>query len=304
MKYMRIQSLTLTFSKTPNPSYGFLRSRAERFLLYRPVWLAWGLLFALSFGAAGMGCSSGPKTTKKLTYSATARQNYRKGVKALRKKNMEEAKKFFKFVRSRYPLSKYAVLAELRSADLLFKSGKYLSAVDAYENFLKEHPTHREVINGYVPYRIGYSHFKMVPSDFFLFPPAHEKDLTPAIAAMKVFRRFLERFPDSKYAKKARRYFHKALKILAKHELYVARFYLSKGKPKGAILRLNYLIAKYPEAGFEPSVMLLLGKTYLKLKKIDRAKNVFKKLLEKHPDDHNAKRAKLFLKHIKKRFGK
>lgn len=251
-----------------------------------------------------LGCGSSPKTTKKLAYSATAKQNFRKGVKALNKKQMEEAKKFFGHVRSRYPLSKYAVLSKLRLADLLFKSGKFISAISAYESFLKDHPTHREVTNGYVPYRIGYAHFRMVPDDFFLFPPAYEKDLTPALATVKVFRSFLERFPNSKYSDKARRYFTKALKVLAKHELYVARFYLSRGKPKGAILRLQYIIAKYPEAGFEPSVMLLLGKTYLKLKQIERAKSVFSDLMKKHPKNQNASQAKLYIKHIKKRFGK
>lgn len=250
-----------------------------------------------------LGCSSGPLASGKLSYSSTAQQNYRKGVKRLRKKQLDEAKKFFKFVHSRYPLSKYAALAELRLADVLYKQGKYLSAIDAYQNFLKNHPTHREVQSGYVPYKIGRSHWKMTPGDWWLFPPAYEKDRTSALAAMKVFKRFLERFPDSKYARKARRYFRKAVRRLAKHELYVAKFYLSRGKPKGAILRLQYLIAKFPDAGYEPSVMLLLGKTYLKLKKIKKAVELLRALTQKHPDDHNADRARLYLKHIKKRYG-
>ena len=256
----------------------------------------------LFLAAISAGCSKSAKPTKKLTYSATARQNYLKGVKALRKKNFEEAQKYFKYVRNKHPLSKYAPLAELRQADLLYKQAKYLSAIDAYQTFIKEHPTHREVSNGYVPYMIGYCHWRMTPGDWWLFPPSYEKDLTPALAALKVFRRFLKRFPDSKFAKKARRYYRRALKKLAAHELYVARFYLSKGKPKGAILRLEYLIKKYPDAGKQAMVMFLLGKTYLRMKRVQKAVRIFKNLIKRYPKDHNARRARLYLEHINKEY--
>jgi outer membrane protein assembly factor BamD len=259
--------------------------------------------FCLLVAACAASCAAGPTDTGKLSYTGSARQNYRKGVKALRKKELDEAKKFFKFVKNRFPLSKYAVLAKLRLADVLYNQGKFLSAIDAYQNFLKEHPTHREVESGYVPFRVGRAHWKMAPGDWWLFPPSHEKDRTPALATMKVFKRFLERFPDTKYTPKARKIYRKAVRRLARHELYVAKFYLSRGKPKGAILRLQHLIRKYPEAGFEPSVMLLLGKMYLKLKRIEKAVETFRGLMEKHPDDHNADRARLYLKHISKRYG-
>lgn len=266
-----------------------------RFLVFLPVFALATMIFP--------GCAGGPTATKKMAYSDTAKQNYEKGIKALEKKQLEEAKKFFDFVRSRFPLSQYAVLSKLRQADLLFRGGKFVSAINAYDGFMKDHPTHREVVNGYVPFRIGLAHYRMVPDDFFLFPPSYEKDLAPALAAVTVFRRFLEKFPDSKYSERARKYFTRSLKLLARHELYVARFYLSKGKPKGAILRLEHIIRQYPEAGFEPSVMLLMGKTYLKMKEIDRAKSVFKDLTKKHPEDRNASQARLYLKHIKRRFG-
>ena len=248
------------------------------------------------------GCSQSAKPTRKLTYSATARSNYFKGVKALKKKNFEEAQKYFKYVRNRHPLSKYAPLSELRQADVLYKQGKYLSAIDAYQTFIKEHPSHVEVGNGYVPYMIGYCHWRMTPGDFWLFPPSYEKDLTPALAAMKVFRRFLERFPDSKYARKARRFYKRALRKLANRELYVARFYLSRGKPRGAILRLEYLVKKYPDAGYEPTVLFLLGKTFLRMKRIQKAVETFKKIIKRYPKDHNAKRARLYLMYIKRQY--
>ena len=261
------------------------------------------LLTAL-LAATALSCSSGHKIVGPVNYSATARQNYRKGVRAMRKRNYEEAKKYFKYVRNKFVLSKYVVLAELRSADLLFKQGKYLSAIDAYQTFLKEHPGHQAVQSGYVPFKIGYSHWKMVPSDWWLLPPSYEKDLTPVLGAAKVFRRFLERFGESKYAGRARKYYHKALRKLARHELYVAKFYLSRGKPKGAILRLEGLVRRYPDAGYEPSVLLLLAKTHLKMKHLGKARATFSLLIRKYPTNSNAARARLYLKYMDKTFGR
>ena len=251
-----------------------------------------------------LGCSASSQfSTVRVSYSTTARKNYRKGMKALKDKSFEEAQKYFKYVRSRYPFSKYSTLAELRQGDVLRESEKFIAAISAYKTFQKEHPTHAEVQAGYIAYNIGYCYWKMAPSDFFILPPPTEKDQTSVEAAMLAFRRFLKRYPDSKYRKKAKKYYHQSLRRLAAHELYVARFYLRRGKPKGAIFRLRYLIKKYPDAGYEPEVMFLLGTTYLRLKKPKKALTVFHTLMRKHPKNYNAKKARRYLNYIAKEFG-
>jgi outer membrane protein assembly factor BamD len=262
-------------------------------------------LLAASLSAGGLaGCSAQAKlTTTKVSYSATARQNYKKGVKALKDKNFEDATKYFKFVKARYPFSKYATLAELRQADTLRDSEKFIAAIDAYKTYIKDHPTHPLVESGYAHFQIGMCYWKLTPGDFFIMPPSEEKDQTSTEAAMLAFKRFLKRYPDSPHKKKARQYYLKALQRLAAHELYVARFYLGRGKPKGAIFRLEYLIKKYPDAGVEPQVMFLLGKTYLRLKKHKQALAVFKSIIKKYPQNYNAKKAQRYVALISKEFG-
>lgn len=255
-------------------------------------------------GALAVGCSAQAQITGiKVSYSVTAKQNYKKGTKALKKKNYEDALKYFKFVKARYPFSKYATLAELRMSDVLRDSEKFIAAIDAYKTFIKEHPTHPMVESGYAAFQIGMCYWKLTPGDFFIMPPSEEKDQTSTEAAMLAFKRFLKRFPDSPHKKKAKQYYGKALRRLAAHEMYVASFYLSRGKPKGAIFRLEYLIRKYPDAGVEPQVMFLLGKTYLRLKKRKRALAVFKSIVKKYPENYNAKKAQRYVAFIRKEFG-
>jgi len=250
------------------------------------------------------GCSAQAQLTgTKVSYSNTARKNYRKGVKALKGKNFEDATKYFKFLKARYPFSKYSTLGELRLADVLRDSEKFIAAIDAYKTFIKEHPTHPMVESGYAAFHIGMCFWKLTPGDFFIMPPSEEKDQTSSEAAMLAFKRFMKRFPDSPHKKKAKQYYQKALRRLAAHEMYVAKFYLGRGKPKGAIFRLKYLIKKYPDAGLEPQVLFLLGRTYLGLKKHKRALAVFRSIIKKYPGNYNAKKAQRYVAHISKEFG-
>jgi outer membrane protein assembly factor BamD len=65
-------------------------------------------------------------------YSVSAQKNYEKGLKELEDKDWVAASKYFGFIKSRFPYSKYAVLAELRLADAEFGAEQYLEAIDSY----------------------------------------------------------------------------------------------------------------------------------------------------------------------------
>src|SRR5258706_13125467 len=109
----------------------------------------------LVVGAAiAIGCGGG-KGGAAAEYSVSAQKNYDKGVKELDAKDWVAASKYFGFIKSRFPYSKYAVLAELRLADAEFGAEQFLEAIDSYRLFIKFHPTHEMVANGYTSFRIG-----------------------------------------------------------------------------------------------------------------------------------------------------
>src|SRR5215469_13552425 len=125
------------------------------------------LLVVLSLCAAA-ACGSN-KGTAAVQYSVSAQHNYEKGEKELDNKDWIAASKYFAFIKQRYPYSRYAVLAELRLADAQFGAEQYLEAIDSYRLFIKFHPTHQDVANGYAAFKIGESYYKQLPSDFWLF---------------------------------------------------------------------------------------------------------------------------------------
>ena len=112
-----------------------------------------GALSAALAGTTACGGKSGGAGA--VDYSVSAQRNYEKGLKELEDKDWLAASKYFQFIKSRFPYSKYAVLAELRLADAQFGAEQYIEAIDSYRLFIKFHPTHDMVANGYASFRIG-----------------------------------------------------------------------------------------------------------------------------------------------------
>jgi len=264
------------------------------------------LVALLVVGPVALGALAGCGDDKGRTvkYQLTARQNYQKGLKELKDENFLEAVKYFTFVKTRFPFSRYATLAELRIGDTQLARGRYVEAADAYRQFMKFHPTHEMTENGYAQFKICESYYKQLPDDWFLSPPAFEKDQTATREAFKEYDKFLARYPQSKFIKKAREQRKSVLKMLIDHELYVARFYLQRNKPKATALRLRGILEQFPGTGNEPEIMILLGQTYLQMEQIDKARSMFKRIVEEHPGDFHAQRARLFLQYIERRYGR
>jgi outer membrane protein assembly factor BamD len=86
-----------------------------------------------------------------------------------------------------------------------------------------------------------------------------------------------------------------AIRLLAAHEMYVARFYLDGDHPLAAIGRLRTLITTYPSSGFEPEALLLLGETFLDLHDSDQAKRAFQEVTQRYPGSEHATPAKRHL---------
>jgi outer membrane protein assembly factor BamD len=249
------------------------------------------------------GCASGDEVTKPITYSLTAKQNYEKGLAELKDENYPEAQKYFQFVKQKFPFSKFAVLAELAIADTQYARGNYTEAVDSYKAFIRLHPTHEKVEDGYAAFRVGQCYFKDMPDDIWLLPPSYEKDQSAVNDALRELDDFRRKYPDSKYAKDAEPLRKEVLKRLVDHEVYIARFYLGRDKTKAAARRLEGAIKRYPGSGREPELLFALGQTYLQMGDPARSKDSFARVVSEFPAAPQARRSELYLEFIHKRYG-
>jgi outer membrane protein assembly factor BamD len=170
-----------------------------------------------------VGACGGKSGGGSVEYSVSAQKNYDKGLKELESKDWVAAAKYFGFINSRFPYSNYAVLAELRLADAEFGAEQYLEAIDSYRLFIKFHPKHEMVSNGYAQFRIGESYYQQLPSDFWMFPPSFEKDQSSTEDAANELKSFLDKYTDSPYRGRAKEIVAKVGKKLSDHEWFVAR---------------------------------------------------------------------------------
>jgi len=242
-----------------------------------------------AFTAAACGGKSGAGA---VDYSVSAQKNYEKGLKELDDKDWIAASKYFAFIKSRFPYSKYAVLAELRLADSQYGAEQYLEAIDSYRLFIKFHPTHEMVANGYASYRIGDGYARQLSGDFWMFPPGSEKDQSSTEDAANELKTFLDKYPDSPYRPKAKETLVKVGKRLADHEWYVAHYYWNRGKPMGTVIRLRRLLERYRGVGYDEEALWLLGRAYVAVAMPDRARGVWSELVEKYPKSSHAGDAK------------
>ena len=246
-----------------------------------------GCLGALSLAACG-----GKGGTAAVDYSVSAQKNYDRGLRELDRHDWTAAAKYFAFIRSRFPYSKFAVLAELRLADAEFGAEQYIEAVDSYRLFSKLHPTHEMVANGYASLRIAEAYYKQLPGDMWILPPSYEKDQTSIEEAEDELRSFLEKFPDSPFRKRGQELIARVAKRLAEHEWYVARYYWDRGKPTATVLRLRRLTERYPDVGYDVPALWLLGRAYVRVGEPDRAREIWNQLIAKFPKSEQAQDAK------------
>lgn len=252
------------------------------------VWRPMVLAAALAGGLGLLGACGAARVTGAVDYSVSAQQNYEKGLAELEEKDWIAAAKYFAFIKSRFPYSKYAVLAELRLADAEYGAEQYLQAIDSYKLFIKFHPTHEMVANGYAAFRIGEAYCQMLPGDVWILPPSHEKDQSATYDAERELRSFLAQYPQSPHAERGKELLTMVARRLARHEWYVAEFYWERDNPMGTVLRLRRLLDRYSGAGYDGNALWLLGRAYMKVDMPDRARNAWQQLIEKHPDHERA----------------
>jgi len=189
------------------------------------------LLFFLLLigGLTGCGCLFGEKKTD------TAEELAEKGMEYFEEEDYHDALKAFTTLKERYPYSRYAILAELKVADAHFHRKEYAEAIAAYAEFLQLHPKNDAI--PYVLYQIGECYYEQLLSE--------DRDQTPTRRAISAFQRLLKEHPFSTYAKPAKERILDCRKLLAQHELYVAKFYFKSKHYEAALSRFEGMLARY-----------------------------------------------------------
>ena len=242
------------------------------------------------FGAACADDTRPPQTA--LEYAENAKRDYEAGVRALEGENWETAAELLNDVRKKYGYSRYARLAELRLADADLQQEKFPEAVTGYKAFIHDYPNDPEV--PYARFRVAKAQYDSV-SQSALMPPLEERDLAAVNDALVTITQFLGDYPRSPYSDELRYMRAVVVGLLARHELYVARFYLNRGNFDAAVLRCEHALKAFDHSGLEPEALVLLGEIYMKQKEKQKAQASFERVIALYPASPFVDAARHFL---------
>lgn len=253
------------------------------------------LVISASLALSAIACGGG-SSNRSLSYGDSAEAEYMAAYEDFEDGDCLDAEPAFRAVRREYPYSRYAALAELRIADCLLDQDKAPEAIAAYRRFVRNRPSHDEV--PYARFKIAEAYFEQIPDEWLLSPPSYERDQGPTREALRQLRRFILDFPEDERISQANDMVQSSLELLARHELYVADFYLGRDHPQAAVMRLEVLINSYEGSGVEPEAMLLLGRVHLAMEEPEKAQETFEDLIDRYPESGHAEQARAFLREL------
>jgi len=266
------------------------------------------------------------RTISTLSYTADAKKSYEDAMLEFSAHNWIQSQTLMREVKRKYSYSKYARLAELRIADADFEQEKFAEAIHEFKDFVHDHRSDADEIT-YARSRIAEAEYKQI-NDSFILPSVEERDQEATADAYKELKSFLHDYPEAKESHHICDLLDSVTVRLVKHEMYVAKFYLNKDNFDAAVFRLQYALRNYvsdvkcarstsnlpagiparpqeavvdTELGLVPDALLLLGETFLKMRRFADARSTFDALLARFPESGLAIAAKNYLSDMQKK---
>jgi outer membrane protein assembly factor BamD len=227
------------------------------------------------------GCASASRVKK----GNTEEELYQEAMSYYQKKIFLEAVPLFENIKDKFPLTPYAIQAELRIADSNYLQKNYLEAIYQYEEFRKLHPANSLI--PYTVYQTGMCHFRQILTV--------DRDQTETEKAAEEFEFLISKYPQSPYAGMALSRLKFCKQRIVEHEFIIGSYYLKTQNYRGAIDRFTFVLEKYPFDTEKDKILFHLGKAYMLMDDKPNAEKIFSDLLKKFPSSVYAREARILL---------
>lgn len=249
-------------------------------------------------------CAACSKDKFDVTKPASVNSNnitlaYEKGLREMKDQNYLEATAIFEYLRNNYPYSQYAALSELALADMQYQRDEYLTAANAYADFVKAHPSHPKA--DYAAFRVGLCYYQEKPGDWWILPPSYERDQTPVRQALDAWNKFVVSYPKSEYVTKARDLINDCRQRLAAHDRYVAEFYAKREAWRGAAGRWLAIADNFgdlDEGKLRGESLWRAAVAWRNANDLPDERNALLRLVQESPRDPHRAQAETMLRHL------
>jgi outer membrane assembly lipoprotein YfiO len=214
------------------------------------------LVLLLACIAALSGCS------KHLTKEENCQARWDKLHGKYEKGKYNEARDLYKDMVAACQGSPFSEQAAFELGEIQYKLGDYMEAESEYAGFLKDYPASRR-FRELATYRLAMSEAKQVGIP--------QRDQSKTIEALGEFDRFLDEYPDSKYADTAKQEVEKLMGKLVSKQLQIARLYERMHEPQAAAIYYKHILKEYPGRADLRDINLKLARCYVRMHQFDEA---------------------------------
>ena len=198
---------------------------------------------------------------------------YVEGVNMMKAKKYDKAIEKFVEVRENFPFDPMALIATVKLGDVYFDKKDYNLALNIYEDFFKSHPEDENI--PYVLLRIGDCYDKLALTI--------DRDQAYTLKAIERYTYLKNRYPTSTFAANAETRLKDLNQKLADRELYVGEFYYRTYQYNAAIIRLDYLLKKYPGANGLDKALYYIAMSYKALGEPMKGNDYLERLQREYP---------------------
>lgn len=188
---------------------------------------------------------------------------------------------------SRFPFGRYATQSQLEIIYAYYQNSDEGAAVAAAERFLRLHPNHPRA--DYAWYMKALANYSLKPGVMsrFVDSDLSERDVNPARRSFREFGLFLLRYPDSQYAADARVRMIHTKHALARHEMHVANYYVTRRAFQAAVNRAKNVLEEYQGSDSMSDALALLAYSYQQMGEGELADKHLEVLRYNYPDSQD-----------------
>lgn len=218
----------------------------------------------------------------------SAEQFYAEAKENLDNGNYDAAIKLYEQLESKFPFGRYAQQAQIEVAYAYYKQGETAQAISALDKFAKLHPNHANL--DYALYLRALVNFKedLGPLGKLVRQDLADRDPKAARESFEGFKDLVNRFPNSRYADDARERMAYLVEALARHEVHVARYYLSREAYLAAANRAQDSIVRFPNSPTHRQALEIMIEAYDRMGMTELRDDARRVLAKNFPEDRMA----------------
>jgi len=207
----------------------------------------------VGLGALGLsGCAS--KKDSQLAFEdEPVGKLYNEGLDLLAKQDYKAAAKKFEDVERQHPYSDWASKAIVMSAFAYYQRRSYDQAIEAAKRYIDLHPGGKDA--PYAQFLIAESYYEQIPDV--------TRDQQRTESALEALREIVRRYPETDYARDARRKIREAYDQLAGKEMEVGRYYLRHKNFVAALNRFKKVVKDYQTSSQIEEALMRLTEVYM-----------------------------------------